>query len=409
MVTSTPKKATRIMAVLIFLLLFTLAFSGNMRNTMMPQIREDYHITLSQIGFFNATLSIGSLVSSFIGGLIGDRFKKRTIIMILYPLYVALLFVAGTMPSFWILMIAMVLLGACSGIIMLMGNVFIAEIFPDKAKGLNLLHTIWAIGQFLAPMFVTMMFNKGFHWTADYNICAYVLVPVAIVFYIVVLVTRYEAGKGPVKETASQKQQLSYWKLLVDRPMLLLALVLFLQSNYQNSLMTWLPLYLTDHFVVDTGTMGIAVTLMWIGMTVGRIIYTTFSARINMLGYLKMCSIAASLITLGVILLNNLTVWMVASFALGALISGIYPNGVALTCEVYPRNAAAANSLVGISGNIGGMLMSSFIGMVAENLSFGLAMAIPSFMYLVAFILFKTIRFDKMRSSVEPAGAVSEG
>lgn len=396
------KKVTVIMTVMIFLLLFTLAFSGNTRNTMMPQIKEDYKINLTQIGYFNATLSIGSLLSSFVGGLVGDRFKKRSIIMVLYPAYILLLFLAGTMPSFVVLTITMVLLGACSGIIMLVGNVFVAELFPDKAKGLNLLHTIWAIGQFLAPMFVTMIFNKGFHWTANFNICAYVLIPVAILFYIVICITHYEKGVKATSEQAGSPQgkKLTYWKLLVDRPMLLLALVLFLQSNYQNSLMTWMPLYLTDVFGVDTGSMGVAVTLMWIGMTVGRIIYSAFSSKINMLGYLKLCSIIASVSTLLVIGIHNLSVWMVASFLLGTLISGIYPNGVALTCEVYPQNAASANSLVGISGNIGGMLMNSVLGVVAEQYSFSLAMAIPALMYILAFFMFQFIRFDKLRSSL---------
>ena len=419
-----------VMTAFVFIILFVLALSGNMRNTLMPQIKETYGINLTEVGFFSATLSIGMLLSSFVSGLIGDRFKKKTILAILFPVYTIFLFLIGTVPVFPLLTLCMLLLGMFSNLIMMVGNTFVAEIFSDKkAMGLNLLHTVWAIGQFDSPMYVTFMFNRGYHWSSDYSTWAFAAVAIAVLFHIALYVTRYDTGKKGGKDTAdggadmagadadmadgadgnnagggsqvaAGKPKISYLSLLKEKYLLLICLFAFLQQAFQNSLMIWMPLYF-DNIGYDAAVMGNLITLLWVGMTVGRIIYSIFSTRIDMILYLKIVSIVAPCVMFVCLYINAYWLWLIMLPTFGVLISAIYPLGVAITCELYPGRATAATAVKGITGSVGSMIMNPIIGSAAETVGFTFAMCVPAAMYLFAFFVITAAKFPIQKKSAK--------
>ena len=382
-----------LVTVFLFTILFVLAVSSNMRNTQMPRIKETYGISLTEVGFFTATMSIGMLLSSFVSGIIGDRFKKKTILAILFPIYIGLLFIIGATPSFLILTLGFLLIGMLTSMMILIGNTFVAELFPaKKAMGLNLLHMVWAIGSVVSPMYVTFTYNKGYHWSGDYTFWALASIAVAALFYVVLYVTKFDAGRSEKVGRDGEKSKGGYLALLKERYLLYICLFAFIQMAFQNLLMLWMPLYFDD-LGYAANVMGDLVTLLWVGMTIGRLLYSLFSARIDMILYLKTVSIVGPCAMFVCLFINAYWLWLVMLPIFGVLISAIYPLSVAITCELYPDRATSANAVTGITGSIGAVIMSALIGFVADNFGFTVAMAIPAVMYLTVFFILSVAKF----------------
>ncbi len=80
-----------------------------------------------------------------------------------------------------------------------------------------------------------------------------------------------EAATGEEAASYSMKQ---LWKMVKNYKYLLILIMAFLYTGHQTTIMMWFPTYLMDNLKFSEVFMGSIISLYWMGVLFGRILYT---------------------------------------------------------------------------------------------------------------------------------------
>lgn len=214
---------------------------------LLPFIREDLALNYFQAGLLVSAYSVTSGISQIFGGWVGDRIKRRwiTISMGLTGVGISGL-VAGLMPSYISLLIAMIIMGVFAGAYHPSAVPAISSIFHDrrgKAIGLHMIGGSlgFGIGPFIGTAIAATM---GWHWAFIILCLPSLIAAVWVALWLrriepAIPVDRAAAEAGVPQDTATVGQVLKSAALIIT----LVVLVTFTSG----SLLPFVPLYLVDH------------------------------------------------------------------------------------------------------------------------------------------------------------------
>ena len=169
--------------ILIFLIIeFLDEFVFGMREAAWPLIRDDLGLTYLQIGL---VLGIPGIVSSFVEpfiGILGDVWKRRTLILgggIVYAL--ALVLVAGSSDFIWLLL-AFMLLFPASGAFVSLSQAALMDTDPQRHEQ-NMARWTFAgsLGIVLGPLALGGVIILGWNWRIMFAVSA-ILTMLTLVF-----------------------------------------------------------------------------------------------------------------------------------------------------------------------------------------------------------------------------------
>jgi FSR family fosmidomycin resistance protein-like MFS transporter len=223
---------------------------------LLPFIRQDMDLNYFQAGLLVSAYSVTSGLSQIFGGWVGDRIKRRWIAITLGLTGVGLSgFASGLMPSYYALLIAMVVMGIFAGAYHPSAVPALSSLFEDrrgKAIGLHMIGG--AVGFGIGPFIGTAIAaSLSWHW-AFIILC----IPALIAAVWVALWLRKiepppaEGTRGvPLKNggaTAAAGPSLGQILKSVAPVVVLVVIVTFTSG----SLLPFLPLYLIDHVGLTT-------------------------------------------------------------------------------------------------------------------------------------------------------------
>ncbi len=100
-----------------------------------PQLVRELHINTHEFGLLLSSYTFTAAVSGLIAATYIDRFDRRTLMLVLYTLFIVATFFCGLAPNYSALLVARALAGAFGGILSGLAQTMIADVVPFERRG----------------------------------------------------------------------------------------------------------------------------------------------------------------------------------------------------------------------------------------------------------------------------------
>lgn len=357
-------------------------------GAIMPEILADFNMGYNQGGMLLSFQSMGNLIASFFSGMIFLYLGNKTGIVLLSSM-TALGFLGMTLtksPVF--LLLPFFLTGLGRGSVTNMSNTIVNDVGDGRPGPLNILHTFFAVGAFMAPFFAAWSIGKGFSWRFILRVVS------ALALLMVLTYSRMKISNKPSrnKEETKTKTSLSFLKNI---DFYLSSGILFFYVGVEYAVNGWIVTYLKDTGIMSTSLAQNILSILWIVIIFGRLFAAYISKTVDKKTILLVSSTGA-LVFFGLFLIST-SIWAIVAciLGLGFFLSGIYPTTVSNVGSVLKESSMAMGTLLAVAG-LGGILMPYITGVVAEKVGIAGGMTAIG---IAAFMMFVFTLVNKLRPS----------
>lgn len=332
---------------------------ATMMGSILPMMQKEYGLSYGVSGMMLSAHSVGNLIASFIAGVLPIYLGRKKSIMIL-SFFTCIGFAAMTIWGNPLILIACFFcIGFGRGSVSNTSNAVVAEVSEDKGKSLNMLHSIFAIGAFVAPFVALAATTKDIKgWKIGALVIAVLCVGLQVVFFKSTLST--EPLKK--KEVAGKS-----YEFLKNRKFLISVGIIFFYLCAETTINGWLITYLTDTGVMGAQYAQVMASLLWLIIMIGRIICAYLSQKVNRKYILIVNTIGMAICFVILISTQNIVGITLAIVGLGLFMAGIYPTTIANMGSISTKYPMAIGTILTIGG-IGSIIAPSITGMIAENI-----------------------------------------
>lgn len=329
-------------------------------GAVMPSILTDFNIGYDRGGMLLSFQSTGNLIASFLGGIIPVYLGRKNAIVTLSSM-TALGFIGMiTFKSPVFLLLPFFMTGIGRGSVSNMSNTIVNDVSDGDTRALNILHTFFAVGAFMAPFIASWFFNMNLSWK-------YVVGLVAIMSSIMVIVfANMEIDNARGKKTNETEKKHVSFEFLKNVDFYISSGILFFYVGVEYAVNGWIVTYLKDTGIMSTSLAQKTLSILWIIIIFGRLFSAYISKRVDKKTILLASSIGTTLFF--VLFLMSSSLWAIIGciLGLGFCLAGIYPTTISNVGDVLKGSGLAMGTLLGVAG-LGGIIMPYITGIVAEQ------------------------------------------
>jgi MFS transporter, FSR family, fosmidomycin resistance protein len=227
---------------------------------LIPEIKRDQGLSDTQVGTLGSVQQIFSWVATMGAGYLGDRFTRKTSIMLATSLTIVAfsLLLLGVASSYLMLLVAMLCLGFGPSMFHPPAVGALSRRFPDRrAFAISLHGTGGSIGEVAGPLVAAGLLVM-LSWRGVLRVEA---IP-ALVTAIFLFTLLWEGAAAQEGEPPSFREYLrSFGSLLGQRALVLLLLVTACRSVGQATTTIFLPIYLREDLGYSSGLVGVYIAM----------------------------------------------------------------------------------------------------------------------------------------------------
>ena len=324
-------------------------------GALLPGVVTEYQVSMAQAGSLFLLMTFGILAGSLVFGPIVDRRGYKG--MMLFALIAILLGLEAIAfaESFTWLRMAVILIGFGGGIVNGGANALVADISSDqRGAGLALLGVFFGIGAAGMP-FALWLLDDTFSRTAILaGIGALLLVPLGLTVTTAFPPPKQEQG-FPIAAAR---------RLIGDRVLLLMGLMLFLESGMEIAVGGWTTTYFIQELGVTQAAATVYLSLYWLGMMLARLVLgvmlTRVAAGLVLLGCIGI-ALAGSLLLVST---SSIVAASAAVFLLGVGFAAGFPVVLGFVGDRHSQLSGTAFSLVIVMALVGGMILPFLTGVL---------------------------------------------
>jgi MFS transporter, FHS family, glucose/mannose:H+ symporter len=350
------------------LTLLAIGWSGLLVPSLIRSIKEAFDQTDAGIGVVYLAYAIAYAAGSVLGGQIMEWIGRRPVLTgaaLLHGLGIAGL---GLAPSWPLFVAAMLPAGLGAGCLDGGSNGLVLDVYREgRGRAMNLLHVSFSVGALLAPLVIGRAIEAGVTWQVIMLASAVPLAVLALAYGFVSMPSGRRdrvAGSVPAAPAAAAR--------LLSGPLLLLGVAIACYVAAEIGVSNWLVRFLEP---APIATATLALSLMWAGATVGRLLSSAIADRFDHLRF-TFVSIVLMGIAIGLAVAAPSLPLSIALFTLAGVASGpVFPMIIALGGERFPeRSAAVGGTLVGFAV-VGSTVYPPAIGFLSVTVGLPIAMA----------------------------------
>lgn len=345
-------------------------------------LQEEYGFAYSMTGTLLALMNIGNLISGFLTGLLPEKIGTKKTVVILTIGYGIGYFCMGITAWMVVLMLAFFALGIAKGCALNTCTILVSDNSPNRAKGMNLMHSCYATGALLCPFFVAAVSSKGV------KLPVFILSAVGFIMWFVFYVTPMESGGRTKKKTTD-------WSFLKNKKFWLLTGLIFCQNAAEFSVNGWMVTYFKDSGIISGVLSMYTVTVMWTAILIARVLFAfVFPIKDASAALMKM-GVGCIVFYIGLMMADNQVTAIVLLAAFAFSMAGVNPTAVASAGRM--TSAASIGVMLPAAG-AGAILMPWITGMVSEHAGLTVGMAtniVPCVGLLVFSVLVKRMQKEE--------------
>ncbi|NMB08436.1 MAG: MFS transporter [Tissierellia bacterium] len=364
---------------------FVNGMASLMLGAILPSLLIDFNIGYDKGGMLLAFQSTGNLIASFLGGIIASQLGRKNSIVLLST--IGVLGFAGMIftQSPTILLILFFMAGISRGGVSNFNNTLVNEISDGAPGPLNILHTFFAVGAFMAPFIASWFVKIGLDWKYSIGLITILSTIMVLIFISMNIIDVEKQGKN-TKENKS-------YDFLKNLDFYISSGILFFYVGVEFAVNGWIVTYLIDAGLMNTSLAQKILSLLWVVIIFGRL----FSAYISQTMNKKTIILASStgvMLFFALFLLSSST-WaiVITILGLGFCLAGIFPTTVSNAGEIVKDSDLAMGTLLALGG-LGGIIMPYITGVVAESKGIvgGMITVILGILFMFLFSLINRFR-----------------
>jgi fucose permease len=339
-----------------------LGIPDGMLGVAWPSIRATFDQPLAALGQLLVAGTAGYLSGSGASGFLTDRFGTGVVMVGGAAASAAAMLAFAAAPTWPLLLLGSLVLGAGAGTVDAGGNAFVA--LRHGVGTMNLLHACYGVGATLGPLAITGALSTGLSWRIPYA----GMVALELVLLAAYALTSMAWGGRRRERAAATGPVPGRWTLLAVS----LALF-FVYTGVEVSAGQWSFTFLTVARHAPLAAAGLAVSAFWGGLTAGRVAVAAFGRRARPLPLLHL-SAAITIVALALFWWSpHPAVGLTGLVLAGVGLAPIFPALVTLTPgRVGEALAARAVGLqLGAAGS-GASLGPAAIGLLLQRSGAGL-------------------------------------
>lgn len=363
---SKPLRRPEIAAALSCAGLLLLGWSGLLVPSLIRSIEHDFGQTDAALGIFFLFNAVAYVGGSMVGGLLIERFGRRTILSLAALLVAFGLASLATVPSWGLFLAAAIPFGFGSGAIDGGSNGLILDLYPtSRGRALNLLHLFFSLGAFAAPLVVGRLVEAGVPWQIVVFGTALAALPLAVALALAELPSGRDARSREVPREADATRIGFSW------PLIALGIAIACYVGSEVGVSDWLVRFL------ETATVGLAtaaLSLFWGGLALGRLASARWSDRFDHARFASTAAFVASVALVAATVVPSLPVSILLFGVAGFAFGPVYPLIMAVAGDRFPGRSAAVSGFLSGFAVIGAIVYPPVMGFVSVGVGLGAAM-----------------------------------
>ncbi|HYJ64265.1 MAG TPA: MFS transporter [Parafilimonas sp.] len=327
-------------------------------GSVVPGLKEKYHLDEISAGTLFSIMPFGILVGSLLFGPCCDKYGYKILLTVCCFFMFAGFEGIAFAPSQSVLKICVFLFGIGGGAVNGATNALVSDISEkDKGANLSLLGVSFGLGALGMPFILGLLENK-FNYEVIVSAVGVATFIVGI-FYLLI--------KFPLPKQSSGFPLAHSVGLIKDALLILIAFFLFCQSSFEAIINNWTTTYLTKQLSILPGKALYALSLFVVGMTVMRLllgsIFRNTSVKRIWLGSFSMILIGLLFLAIG----KSFNASVTGLIILGAGLAGGFPIMLGFVGNSYRELSGTAFSLVLVIALAGNIIINYCMGIIAQK------------------------------------------
>ncbi|HLA81140.1 MAG TPA: MFS transporter [Thermoleophilia bacterium] len=338
---------------------------------LLDPILRDLHIVLARGGLISVGFAVGMLIGVVCLNFVLARVPVKWGLVGAASLQTLGLVASGVAAQgLWSLMAAYLFVGAgCVLLNSLPGMWITSHIKTGADRAMVTMLIFFALGMMVTPLAIGAALGWGATWRSVLLGEAVMSAALALLIALSPVANiqgRENLRPGKLREVIGFNPRLFV--------AVLTASILYIGAEFTFNV--WLAKYEIDTFEVDKTTAGLAVTLFWVGLLIGRLVVIPLTRRLPAARILMAGAGVWAVFALGVALAVSVEMSMVMSFCAGLGASAGFPLILSFSAR-FPRwHAGVVFSSVIMAGALGRIIFPYLVGPLAESLGFRTAMGL---------------------------------
>jgi FSR family fosmidomycin resistance protein-like MFS transporter len=343
------------------------------RETAWPLIRDDLHLTYTQVGIvLSVPVVFGNLVEPAVG-ILGDVWRRRALVLTGGVVYALAIVLVGLSPNFAALLFAACISNPASGAFVGLSQATLMDTAPARREQNMARWTLaGSLGNSAGPAAVGLCVWAGLSWRWNF-------VSVGALMLAAVVLARRQPFENGVRHAAGQTRTAFVegvrvaLRALRSRSVLRWLLLLKLGDFTYDVLRGFLALYFVD--VVGAGEARAALAVVvwtWVGL-VGDFLLLPLLERVRGLSYLRVSTSVVAILFPALLLAEGFATKLVLLGLLGFANAGWYAILKAQLYEELPGRSGTAMTLGNVFGLVGGLVPLA-LGAFAQRFGLGAMM-----------------------------------
>lgn len=421
---------------LILLTFFVISFLTNIIGALIPEIRDDFTLSLTLAGLLPFAFFIAYGVFSIPSGMLVERYREKTVMTLAFLIAFAGALLLALFPNFLTAICSLFMIGAGMAMLQVTINPLLRVAGGEEnfAFNSNLGQLFFGLASFISPLYYSYVVTRMAAPTGEQNVLIEtftMLVPdglqwisiywsfAAISLLMVVLILAFRFPPVERKEDEMVGALKTHIQLLKRPLVLLYFLGIFCYVGSEQGVASWISEFLNTYHGFDPQTTGAqTVSYFWGMMTAGTVlgllVLKLFDSRRLLLVF---TSLAVACLSLA--LFSSGAVARYAFPAVGFFISIMYPVIISLALNSVEEHHGSFAGIL-MTGIAGGAVVPLIVGSLGDafGLRGGMLFLYVTFGYILSIGLWadpivtnKTIEFGgekRTRTRETESGAVGE-
>lgn len=322
-------------------------------------IKKDFGLSDTLSNLLPMMVFLWFAVFSFPTGILMGRVGRKMTVMIssaITTMAMILPLICYTFPS---VLLAFALLGIGNTILQVSLNPLVADIVSKErlASTLTFGYFAKAISSFLGPVYISIAVGLWGNWRL-----------VFLIYAVTTVISLFWMWKTPVKEAEEEAENKSKGQIigLLKTPLLLcLFSIIVLCVGVEVGLMTAVPKYLQERFLMPLEEGGMGCSVYFIARTLGTLIGSFLLVKFAPKRFLVYTSIGSIISFILLLLANSPWMFMAGLFLIGLTFANIFSLAFTIGLQAYPAKANEISALI-ITGIAGGAVITPIMGITAD-------------------------------------------
>jgi FHS family glucose/mannose:H+ symporter-like MFS transporter len=348
-------------------------------GAVLPSVMERFGIDKASAGALFLLMTFGILAGALIFGPVVDRYGYKAMLVAATALVIAGLQGVAFAPSLSWLRVAVFLIGFGGGIINGGANALVSDISGEgRGPRLNLLGVFFGVGAMGVPFALALLTGRFSQAALVAGVGALVVVPLAVIAMTIFPPPKQAQG-FPIADAG---------RLLRDRLMLLMGVMLFLESGIEITVGGWTSTFVTEELAVRERSALILLSLYWTGMTLARLAIGTVLSGVAPFRILYSCLTIALAGAAMLLLTHSVPIAALGVFLLGVGFAAMFPTVLGFIGARYAALSGTAFSAAIAMALTGGMLLPYTAGVLGEQYGMrGSFLIVPTALVILAVLL----------------------